>query len=178
MDSLRIQCIDMSMRSTGWVCMEISYNENKLRRKILDYGRYKTVVPNGVSKFHKLEEDSIQLHNVIKKLERNEKDYETNVTIIELPSISQSATSAIKIGMLWGAWVHRMTDANFITVEETALKEWSNSKRGDGKKTVKEKVMSVVGLPEKAANNSDIVDAVGLSLMFSDLYHESKTNRQ
>lgn len=174
-DSHNVLCVDMSLRATGFAVIHLSYNENKLLKRLEDFGCYCTE-PKGLNRFHALECDAEQLSQVMESLSRKEIEYNTSAIIVEFPSITQSAHAAVCIGMLWGAWSQSFSKPNFVSIEETALKEWSGSKRGDKKTKVKQSVTDRLWLPEKAANNDNIVDAVAIALMFSDLYHATHTN--
>lgn len=99
-----------------------------------------------------------------------------DMVVIEVPCFTQSSKSAMLIGMCWGA----ICDFDSVLIEPSALKRWSDSKSGDKKSMVKEKVLSRVTLTAKAASDDNIVDAVGIALMTSDLIslvnHESHTS--
>jgi hypothetical protein len=73
--------------------------------------------------------------------------------------------------MCWGT-ISQLKNA--ILVEPSALKKWSKSKPKDGKKKVKEKVLERVMLDKNQQSNDNIVDAVGLALLFIDAVAKEK----
>jgi Holliday junction resolvasome RuvABC endonuclease subunit len=96
-----------------------------------------------------------------------------DIVVIEMPAFSQTAKSALAIGMCWGAIT--AIEVAFL-IPPSMLKVWSDSKRGDGKDEVKKKVLERVFLSPTQQRNDNIIDAVGICLMTKDilytLHHE------
>lgn len=88
-----------------------------------------------------------------------------NVIVVEMPCFTQNAKAAIAIGLCWGS----IQSLDCLFVEPSFLKIWSGSKKGDGKKEVKEKVKRLTCLEKDQLSNDNIVDAVGIGLAFCEL---------
>lgn len=158
---VKIIAIDMSFRDTGVCYME--YTQPIPWIVIKETKSFKCE-PCGNITFDNLRQASIFLGKTVQKIHGLIERIKPDAIILELPCFSQNAKSAILIGMLWGALCDRVININLV--EPSALKKWSNSKRGDEKKKVKEKVMSLCALHPKELSNDNIVDAVGLAFMF------------
>lgn len=93
-----------------------------------------------------------------------------DVVVMEIPCFTQSAKSAFMIGALWGALksCNHLNDSNTVIVEPSFIKQWSGSKKGDGKAEVLAKVQSRTMLHKNMMNNN-IVDAIAIGFSFSDL---------
>jgi Holliday junction resolvasome RuvABC endonuclease subunit len=96
--------------------------------------------------------------------------YKYDIVIVEMPCFSQSAKSAIVIGILWGI----ISQLDCVVVEPSLLKRWSGSKSGDKKEKVKEKVLERIHVPKNVENNDDILDAIGLAFCFNDMIRQQK----
>lgn len=120
--------------------------------------------------FNALKTAQKNLHENTIKILRELLTTDYDAVVIEMPCYTQSSLSALLIGMCWGA----IGDIDAVFVEPSALKKWSNSKKGDGKSKVKEKVLERALLSPKEAANDNIVDAVGLALMMIDLVAKLK----
>ena len=165
MNSFRVMAIDLSYRDTG-VCVLKKNQETVFMEKAVSYknpemGNGFESLKNCASNLNKLFSD---LMNVVRTLP-------PDILIIEMPCFTQSAKSALAIGMLWGL-AARFQKA--ILIEPSALKNWSESKRGDGKEKVKEKVLSRLHLLSSQSSNDNIVDAIGIALLFLDKINELK----
>lgn len=173
--SFRIMSIDMSLRAAG-VCLFEKSEKNILHESFCCETR-----KNEGSRFNNLELDAFNLHCSLKRIKEVESEYKPDAIIVEFPAVSQNASAGIAIGMCWGIWSEYFSKDHFVAVEPSALKIWSSSKRGDKKDKVKQKVLERVWLPPHKQNDDNIIDAIGLSLLFVDLYHEYnllKTNKK
>ena len=94
-----------------------------------------------------------------------------DVIIVEMPCYTQSAKSAILIGMCWGSMI--ALNKHIDIIDPSVLKDWSESKKGDKKNKVKEKVLERFDLTGKDLNDN-IVDAIGICLVFSDLISKQR----
>lgn len=170
----KILAVDMSLRDAG-VCVFEKQNNRTIIHEALSL---KTIKED--TKFRALECDALQLNRTMMKIKELEDVYAPAVILVEFPSFSQQASAGIAIGMVWGAWAPYFSMPNFAAIEPSALKIWSGSKKGDAKTKVKEQVLvRVPVLSAKQTSNNNIVDAVGIALMFCDLIHElsnAKTN--
>lgn len=162
----KVLSIDMSLRAAG-VCLLEKGESVTIHEAVC----CKTTKQSG-SRFNCFESDSFQLHQSMSAIKKIEEEHKPDAIIVEFPYISQSADAGIAIGMCWGAWNEYFSRSNFVAVEPSALKVWSRSKRGDHKEKVKLEVLNRVWLPEKKQNNDNIIDAIGLALLFLDLYNE------
>lgn len=165
--TIKVLAFDISFRETGYAKLNIKSGESELLTK----GVFAN--PPLSMGFHGLLESTKQFQaNTKKKLEKL--IYEpVDLIIIEMPAFSQSAKSALAIGMCWGALAEWVGHEKVIFVEPRQLKVWSQSKAGDAKNKVKEKVLSRLHLGRDGSNDN-IVDAVGLCLMFSDMVTQCK----
>lgn len=157
--------IDLSYRDTG-ICVLKKNQDAVLMEKASSHKN-----PEMGNGFESLKNCAINLNKLFNELINAIRRYDPDVLIIEMPCFSQSAKSAIAIGMLWGL-SSRFKKAIFI--EPSALKKWSESKRGDGKEKVKEKVLSRFHLLPSQSSNDNIVDAIGIALLFLDKINEIK----
>jgi Holliday junction resolvasome RuvABC endonuclease subunit len=160
----------MSFRGAGVSILRRSGSEIDISARVLENPMCEGVGFNALREAHKnLYENTVKELRLLLK-------QSFDAVIIEMPCFTQSSKSALLIGMCWGV----VCDIDAILVEPSALKKWSGSKRGDRKLKVKEKVLSRVTLELRQQSNDNIVDAVGLALMFSDLISQTKydnTNR-
>lgn len=166
-DPVRIQSIDMSLREPGFCFLTKEGNS----KTINDCYFIKNQAPDA-SKFRKLELDAASLAYVMIDLKRKEEKFNPHVIIVELPCFTQTATAALSIGMVWGVFADYFSKDNFVAVEPSALKVWSKSKKGDKKEKVLETVLARVPMTSKKMLNNNVIDAIGLALMFCDLVDE------
>jgi Holliday junction resolvasome RuvABC endonuclease subunit len=152
--SIRICAIDVSYRDTGFAILNYDGKETTLVKMRSVKNPISSMGFLGLSKAAALIEESV---NTIKKYIELHK---CNVVVIEMPAYTQSAKSAILIGMCWGAYVSIHKDV--IIIPPSALKKWSESKRGDKKTKVKEKVEEMTGL---IITNDNVIDAIGIGLL-------------
>lgn len=150
----RIMSIDMSFSSSGFCIMECGECD-----EILDAYRIESGTIGGG--FDNLKNASKKLKELMDSIEFKIQHRHVDLLIIEMPCNPQSSRAAVGIGLLWGA-ISKLE--NVLLVEPSLLKIWSESKRGDGKEKVKEKVYSMVHTKER---NDDILDAIGIALAFS-----------
>lgn len=174
----RVLGVDVSYRDTGYSIIELRMEYTPVHGKLLfstleKRGSLKNP-PIGMS-FSVIEKSSKlfyeNTHKAILDLHKK-----ADLTIIEMPFKGQDYRSLISIGICWGSLGCYSNEEGFVFADPSFLKHWSNSKPGDKKSKVKEKVISLFDL-EKDASNDNIVDAVGISSMFCDLVrkeiHES-----
>ena len=172
LNSFKIAAIDLSYRDTGVCIAEFKRNESSSSFHIVSTSSFKN--PELTLGFHGLRFASKKMIETM--IEIDESIDGCDVTIIEVPCYTQSAKASLAIGMCW------MAAADFdspILVEPSALKIWSDSRKGDKKEIVKEKVYNRTGFK---TGNDNIIDAVGLALLFADQvskkYYEYTTNRK
>lgn len=110
--------------------------------------------------FTGLNKSACLIEETVKQIKSRISLYDCDIVVIEMPAYTQSAKSAILIGMCWGAYISIYS--NVIIIPPSALKKWSNSKPGDKKSKVKEKVEDMTGL---SITNDNIVDAIGIALL-------------
>lgn len=158
--SIRIIAVDLSYRDTG-VCLMDSENG-----VTTIYDAFSISNPPMDCSFDGLKDMSIRINNTIDIIDKM--DDGRAVVIVEMPSFSQNAKGAITVGLVWAA-VHKL-DA--ILVEPSFLKIWSDSKKGDGKTEVKEKVKSLTSLSRSQLANNNVVDAVGIGLAFCEMIYK------
>lgn len=159
-DSIKILTFDLSYRDTGWSLIKGS-------REKKEYSFYFGHVPNPVMKtgFDGLKECYEHCSILLNKINDLYDIHQPDICLIEVPSFSQSDMGAIACGLMWGM----MSGLNFIPtcVSPQQLKTWSESKKGDGKEFVKQKVTERVELG-LSKNNDNVIDAIGLGLMMLD----------
>lgn len=164
----------MSFRASGW-----SFIILEGFAFLRDYGCVKAPALGNVT-FNNLSNGLDGLKHSAESLNKTIQSYTPDIIIIEMPVFSQSAKSAIMIGMCWGV-VASLMNQRTLLVEPSALKLWSESKRGDKKKSVKEEVMKRFSLSPKTQANDNILDAIGLGLILCDkiqqLRYYDKTNQ-
>lgn len=164
--SISVATVDMSLRDPGFCFMR----KTGKTKEVLDIYHLKNPKKEkGVGRFAALELETHGLYSLMDDFERRVEVHKPDWIIVEFPSITQSAQAAIYIGMLWGAFKNYFTKPNFIAIDETALKVWSKSKRGDKKERVKEVVLERM---HWICTNDNVIDAVGISLLFFDLIDE------
>ena len=163
--------MDISFRDTGYAKLNIKFDGSELKQK----GSLKN--PAFGMGFHGLLESAKQFELNTKKALEKLVYHHCDLIIIEMPAFSQSAKSALAIGICWGALSQWIAHEKVIFVEPRQLKVWSGSKSGDAKNKVKEKVLSRIHLGSDAQNDN-IVDAVGLTLMFSDMLTQAKYEKK
>lgn len=155
--SCKILGVDLSYRHTGLCLMKFDGAYSEVQESIAiknpEFG-------NGFSSYVIAQKRMQKTIDMINKIWF---DTFPNIMIVEMPCFTQSAKSALAIGMLWGM----AAQLDCILVEPSALKKWSGSRRGDKKDKVKEVVCSRVPMLGQSSDDN-IVDAVGLTLMFSD----------
>lgn len=161
-DSIKILGIDASLRGTGWAVSE--------NGRIIDSGVI-TTQGLGEKGFASLYWDAIEASKIINKVDLlMEEHTNIDVIVIELPHISQRASVAIQIGIVWGVLSPILRYQHCFPVDLKALKNWSNSKPNDKKKLVKKKVSSRMIIE---TDDDNIIDAIGLCFMTYDLYNEN-----
>lgn len=169
MNSYRVLAIDLSYRDTGVAILQSSGKMTVVEHaeciKNPQFGRG----------FNALCEASKNTASTLQALQHLYREARHDAIIIEMPCFTQSAVSALAIGMCWGM-VASMPDA--VLIEPSALKDWSESKRGDKKSVVKSVVSSRVFLEPHKLSNDNIVDAVGIGLLFCDLISQIKYDNQ
>lgn len=166
MDSIEVLAFDVSFRATGFAKLNINFAEK--RTTLVDCGCI--TCPPFQTGFDGLNESSVHMSHAISMMESLIQK-NAGVTIVEMPAFSQSAKSAMAIGMCWGF----ISQIDGILIEPHQLKYWSESKKGDKKNKVKEKVLERISLGSYASNDN-IVDAVGIGMMFGDLVSTEKYN--
>lgn len=107
--------------------------------------------------------NAYQFNYSIKQIKEIAERYQPNFMLFEFPDRTQDSLSAIALGMCWGSTFCIFDD--FYIASPSLLKNWSDSKKGDKKKKVKEMVKERVSLKPKQISNDNIVDAVGLALI-------------
>jgi hypothetical protein len=173
-DYFRIIGIDLSFKDTGVCLLREDRNPASIHldafsiKSGCDIGNNFSDYENAAKANHtKL----IRLHNTIV----NNLD---SIVIIEVPAYSQSAKASVSIGMCWSvaSFLHHNYPDRVVIIDPGILKYWSESKRGDQKNKVKEKVLGRTSLTPKMASNDNIVDAVGIALAMSDLIKTIERN--
>lgn len=169
--SRRVVAVDMSYRDAG-VCI---LDRDGLSFTIKTHSLQNPKM-NGIG-FHALEDAHNQMFSNFTLRLRELLSEPYDALIVEMPCFTQSSKSAILIGMCWGI----IAEFDAILVEPSALKYWSGAKKGDSKSPIKTKVTERVFLNPREQSNDNIVDAVGLALMFEDtislLKHEYNANK-
>lgn len=164
LNSYKILAIDMSYRESGVSLLTYEGSIITVSSRVIQNPEL------GYIGFRSLVSASANMKTTIERISETMSENSPDVTIIEMPCFSQSAKSAIAIGILWGA----VSTLDCILVEPSILKRWSDSARGDKKTKVKEKVLERVILAKYEASNNNIVDAVGLTLLFHDTIRKQK----
>jgi Holliday junction resolvasome RuvABC endonuclease subunit len=165
---IKILAFDVSYRSTGWAQITLEDNDIfDITHGLIDNDKTE------YHSFHQYAKYAKYARKTANKIYEIESIEMPQVVLYEMPYITQSAMSSVLIGMLWGAINKRW---NGYFVEPGLIKEWSESKRGDGKKQVRSKVKEYLGyLPSK---NNNIIDAIANCLMFKDVLTAVKINKQ
>lgn len=159
LESIKILGVDASMRGTGVALFE---GELMLIHKLIP------TKPKH-SKFEALEHDAISMNEVVSEVYDIIQKHKPDVIAIEFPCFTQSAKSAILIGMVWGCFANLLLHPDCYAIEPEALKKWSGSKRGDGKTKVGDKVLLRVDVETE---NDNVLDAIGICLMCKDQIKE------
>lgn len=163
--------VDLSIRNAGFAQLEI-LTEPKYRLQMHGAGCIKSsAYPNG-TRVAKLKHDSRCAFTLVEKLKEINNNFEADLMIVEMPDFSQDAKSAIHLGMLWGCLMKLQKEIHIIQIDPSELKVWSESKRGDGKSKVIERVLESVWIPPSQRKNNNITDACGIALLYSDLVKE------
>ena len=157
--SSNIVAVDLSYRDTGIALIK---NEHGSPTLVHAYNRENPPMEHG---FEGLRRMSHLVYSTIDEVRLKAEWFKADAVLVEMPCFSQSAKAAIAIGLLWGC----MADLDYILVDPSFLKIWSDSKRGDHKDKVKEKVMSMTCLDKEQLANDNIVDAIGIGLAFCEL---------
>lgn len=168
--TIRILSVDLSIRNTGFAKLEIHSNPS-YRLQLHGSGCIKSVAINS-NRVGKLKHDSQCAFKLIGRLREINNNFECELIVVEMPDFSQDAKSAIHLGMLWGSLMALQQEVKVIQITPSALKTWSESKRGDGKQKVIEQVLERVWIPPSQQKNNNITDACGIALLYSDLVKE------
>ena len=161
MNSFRVMGIDLSYRATGVAVLDARDGVSELMlTTCLKNKELGTGFNSFRSAAHSMKVNTLDRIKALRVL------YEPDVVIVEVPCFTQSAKSAIAIGMCWGNVAHIRAA---ILIEPSVLKKWSGSKKGDKKLKVKDKVLERVTLRPSDASDDNIVDAIGIGFMFIDL---------
>lgn len=164
--SIKVLGIDASLRGTGWAMLK--------DKRIIDYGVIKTN-NFGMKGFSSLEADSIQMHQTSNNIDLLVKGLNPDLIVIEIPHITQRASVAIQIGIVWGCLSSLLSKTNCLAIDQSYLKNWSLSRKGDKKNKVEEKVRRRVMVD---SNDDNIIDAIGICLMIQDHYDYIDYKRQ
>lgn len=164
--SISVLGVDASLRGTGWSFMK--------DRNILSHGVLKTK-SFGSKGFASLEWDTIKMKESVDKIHKIIELAKPDVIAIEIPHITQRASVAIQIGIVWGCLSSIVSDEKTIVIDQTYLKNWSMSRKGDKKNKVEEKVRRRVIVD---SNDDNIIDAIGICLMIQDHYDYINYKRQ
>jgi len=165
---INVLAFDVSYRNTGWAI--IRYEHEKRTIVSYEFGLVSTPKTEFHS-FYQYAKYAKEAKGVGEQMYRIESRYNPHVVLYEMPHITQDAMSAILIGMMWTS-VHKRFNGYYI--EPRYIKEWSGSKKGDGKDVVREMVLSKLGsLPSK---NDNIIDAFANALFFIDVIKYTKKN--
>lgn len=163
LDSYKIIGIDMSFRDTGLSILNTVGNSIDIKSMSITCSEFGSGFNDMVSSMIDIRLSIEQIKSVI--------DIEKpDAIIVEMPVYTQSAKAALAIGMCWGV----VSQLDCFLIEPSALKKWSGSKRGDKKNLVKEKVIERITLSDKELSNDNIIDAIGISLMFNDVIRQKK----
>lgn len=163
LNSYSIIAVDLSYKSPGIAIADI---EESFHIRFIDNPFTDAPIGKGFDAMIVAAKRMQMLFEKIKTLKDNTKG--TSILIIEVPYFSQNAKAAICAGLCMGL-AHQL---GALCISPDALKEWSGSKRGDKKDEVKKKVLSRLTLPGNVMNNDDIIDAVGIALLFDDKVSE------
>lgn len=156
--SVEIVGVDLSYRNTGIAWMR------KEGSTLRDIGYESLKHPELKMGFDGLMESSSNMSRLVDSI--LSRTPESAVILVEVPSYSQNAKSAIVAGMCW--MVAKEIEERrglAIIIDPSILKTWSDSRRGDGKTIVKQEVLS--RLPIRITDDN-VIDAAGICLMFSD----------
>lgn len=160
--------VDLSFSDTG-VCVASSSGQEF---KIIETLNIKSNAFHGG--FDGMELASLEVKRIYQHLLQVLHQYEDYIFIVEMPYKSQSADAAMCIGMLWGM-IRQFKMP--ILINPSFIKAWSESKPGDKKEKVLEKV-SQRWKPN--TSNDNIIDAVAIAMACHDLirtiYHEEHTS--
>ncbi len=169
-NGFNILAIDLSMRNTGWAIGKIDAD----RFWPEEFSCIKTEKVRG-DRFFTLEAETLQAQDVIQKLKLIRDAYNCKLVVVEMPDFSQNSQASMLIGMLWGSVFELGNEHHHLeTIEPYALKEWSESARGDGKDKVTAKVLSEIpNIPPKLARNNNITDALGIALLTASITHNA-----
>lgn len=162
MTSVNILSVDLSYRDTGICCITNKHGQPEV---IQAYSFKNDKTCYGFECMRAMMEG---IAKTINEIRLKAESFKADVTLIEVPYFSQSARSAMVVGLCWGA----VAELDCILVEPSFLKVWSDSERGDKKSEVKLKVMSMTCLDKKQLANDNIIDAVGLGLAFCELMNQ------
>jgi len=154
----------MSYRATGVAVLECKNESNSiLHMECLTNPEFGYGFHSLTAAMNHMKYDTMPVLHALKRA------YDINLCVIEMPCFTQNARSALAIGMCWGF----AAQFNASFVEPSALKDWSGSKKGDKKTMVKNKVLERIAACSHV-NNNNIVDALGLVFMTSDLIRTMK----
>lgn len=159
----------MSFRHTGYCILKRTKKKDQVCLSIYDTGEITTSkLWNDFSSYIAIRRS---IHDLIAKCN-------PNCIVMEVPDRSQSAKSAKMVGFVQAIAFEVRYELGGIPeiVFMEHLKNWSQSKRGDKKSKVKEKVCAYFSGYEEE-NNDNIIDAIGLCLAKCDelslLEHEA-----
>lgn len=160
--------MDLSCRDTGVAVLSIG-KEIKLENAI----SLKTKARKYPIQFAEFEYELHELQKTFLNIQEMIDAYQPDAIVAEFPFFSQSNKAGVMIGMVWGMCAKYFNMENFVAIQPSALKLWSGSKKGDGKEKVKARVLNQVFLLPHQASNDNIVDAVGICLLFNQLFAEA-----
>lgn len=125
-------------------------------------------VPSGMKGAAYLRECADRLSHSVGIIDYIIDQQKPDIALVEIPYFSQSAKSAFLIGMMWQSMCKNLSSGRLLDVSPSALKDWSETKRGDKKVSVYNKVSPYI--PYTVNNN--IIDSFGICLLTKDKIEE------
>lgn len=166
MHSINILAIDISYRSTGYALISREKNTHIIH----NFGTLDN--PQMFLGFNGLKNASKSFNDkTFQRIWQMINESKADIVVVEMPAFTQSAKAALCIGMCWGALSSFIGSDRFCFIEPSVLKSWSESKKGDKKAKVKQKVLDRTNIQ---SNDDNIIDAVGIALVTSDIISQLK----
>lgn len=154
--------IDPSLRGTGCALIRRTKFTNVTSLEMVDCAVRVTRPPQSKG-VHRVKEEVENVRMIFEWLDVFLR--QATHVIVELPTNSQSNKGAVSNGVCYSiAAVAKQKGLPITFVLPSALKQWSGSKRGDGKERVAELVKQRTGV----SGNDNVIDAIGLCLIFCD----------
>lgn len=169
--------VDLSFREAGVAKIHLDIDKNSSSIRLEEFYPIKTPSDKSKSGIHAINYEYENLDKIISMI-RKTCQGATDLDI-EIPTGKATKMSSHASGVCLAVSYFLRSDfeGSSRTRLPSALKKWSESKRGDKKKKVREEVYKRFG--SSVSNNDNVIDALGLCLIrASEIVTEERSNKE